>query len=285
VPQKKEKKRFQIPDMSTGGGRSRSRSRSRSRKAPSSTHATPGVAASLKKDVSSTGSDSPLFTLRVAHVLVVYVVLSTGLGWYWHHRVHGVWSPVQILLCFFLGLNFLISLWEVALWRYIEDIEKHYRELQEQYGERRLEACLDFFTAPVTLWEVFSLRYWARVWSTYSLYDPAYSSKKSYGFWIDVGNGHSMLIPSILLCINMTLHWPMSPKVMGVVGIICYYQMFYGCVLYFLQFFANGRHRGKSSFEVALFVGVSNGIWISFPLLGLWACIMLIATNTWQVFM
>lgn len=265
--------------MSSRGSRSRSRSRARERSSSSPSSSKKSNAS--KEEQLATSS---FFTLRVVHLLVIYVVGSTGLGLYLHHRTHDVWNVVQIALCFFLSINFLISWWEVCLWQYIDDIKKEWHQLESRYGDDRFQACLDFFLAPITLSEAFALRTWTRVWATYSLYDPSYSSTKSYGFWIDVGNGHSMLLPSVALCLGMTFQSPLSPLAYGVLGVICYYQMFYGCLLYFLSFFANGRHHGKSALEVGLFVGISNGIWIGFPLLGLWASIMVLAHNNWSIF-
>ena len=39
-------------------------------------------------------------------------------------------------------------------------------------------------------------------------------------------------------------------------------------MVYFLSYVFNGRYRGKPVSEVLLFVGLSNGLWFCFPLLG-----------------
>lgn len=46
-------------------------------------------------------------------------------------------------------------------------------------------------------------------------------------------------------------------------------QEFYGTVIYFLSYVFNERYKGKPVSEVLLFVGLSNGLWFCFPLLGL----------------
>jgi hypothetical protein len=58
----------------------------------------------------------------------------------------------------------------------------------------------------------------------------------------------------------------------------------YGTVLYYLSFFYNGRQRGIPIAEVIGWVGGSNGIWIIFPLIGMYASFQLIQTGTFNVF-
>ena len=53
----------------------------------------------------------------------------------------------------------------------------------------------------------------------------------------------------------------------------------------FFQFFNNGRHKGHSARDVALFVGVSNLTWLVFPLWGLYASIQLILDGSYGVFL
>ena len=223
--------------------------------------------------------------LRAAEVVGLFVVVGTLLPWIWHHAVHGCWNGVQIALTFFSVINILVSFWEIALWRYVDEIGRQFAELKLQYKEDRTRAALDLFVRRVTLSEVFSLRFWTRIWSIYSLYDPSYSDQRSYGFFIDIGNGHTMLLPSALWIVNMTALAPLPPRWLGIVGIICFYQMFYGTVLYFTSFLTNRRYEGKSALEMFLFVVLSNGIWISFPLLGIWASSRLVLDGTFAVFL
>jgi hypothetical protein len=223
--------------------------------------------------------------LRAFEVVSLFVVVGTLVLWIWHHSVHGCWNGVQMALAFFSVINILISFWEIALWRYIDEIGRQYAELQSKYKEDRTRATLDLFVRRLTWGEVFSLRFWTRIWSIYSLYDPSYSDKRSYGFFIDIGNGHTMLLPSLLWIVNMTALAPLAPRWLGIVGIICFYQMFYGTVLYFTSFLTNRRYEGKSALEMFLFVVLSNGIWISFPMLGIWASSRLVLDGTFAVFL
>lgn len=97
---------------------------------------------------------------------------------------------------------------------------------------------------------------------------------------IDIGNGHTSLLPSLLWIANSVLLRPFGPQTLGIIGIISFYQMFYGTLLYFTNFFINKRHHGKTFMEVCLFVGLTNGIWFVFPVLGVWASIQLVLQNS-----
>lgn len=220
---------------------------------------------------------------RVAHFLVLFVGISTCVPIFLHYRTFGVISWYQAALAFFLPLNALISVWEIALGIHINLIKSDYQKLQEKHGKNRMGAVVDFFVRPLSISDIFSLKVWSRVWSTYSLYDPSYSNQESFGFFVDVGNGWTTLIPSLVYLYGMT--FPILPyQVLGAIGLVKFYQEFYGTVIYFLSFFFNKRYQGKSTMEVALFVGVSNGLWFIFPLIGMYCSWMMIQSNTNQIF-
>ena len=218
--------------------------------------------------------------MRWFEIVGAYVVGSTSLVCAWHYASYGCLNSVFVALAFFWCLNGLISLWEIALWRHIDVIEADYKKLKAKHSKNPLRALLDQFVAPMPWSKVFTLRGWTSVWSLYSLYDPSYSDKRSYGFFIDIGNGHSMLLPSFFWLFNVITGGPLSPRWLGILGLICFYQMWYGTVLYFTSFFANKRHHGHTVLEICIFVGVSNGIWFTFPLLGMWASVQLILQDS-----
>jgi len=147
---------------------------------------------------------------------------------------------------------------------------------------------MEFFTYKLpSLFTIFDLKFWSKVWSTYSIYDPSYANKESFGFFVDVGNGWTTIIPSIIWYICITNHdfhkEIFTPFVIGIIGLIKFYQEFYGTCIYFLSFFLNLRHYGKSFFEVFMFVGFSNGLWFFFPLLGMYVSIHLIIHNNYNI--
>jgi hypothetical protein len=221
--------------------------------------------------------------IPTAAVIGLVIVAGTSLHIWLHQRTHGVYDATQIGLAFFLVVNVMISWWEIALFVSQDQIGAEYDAIREPYQGREMAAVAEVFARPVPLLRVLSPRQWTRIWSTYSLFDPGYSDRRSFGYNIDVGNGFTTIIPSILFAFGMTF-WLVSPRVLGIIGIIIFWQMFYGTAVYFFQFFNNGRHRGHSVRDVLLFVGVSNLLWLIFPLLGLWTSAQLILEGSYAVF-
>jgi len=224
--------------------------------------------------------------LTVGLFLILYVgIFGISLPMYIHYSQWNGINIIQILLAFFLVLNYLISLWEIGLGVHIKKIEKDYKQLKEKYKSNQFSAVVDFFNAPLSLHELFSLSFWTKVWSTYSLYDPSYSNKESFGFFIDVGNGWTTGVLSIVALISMTFDLDyISARTIGILTLLKYYQELYGTVLYFLSFFMNERYKGKTISEVLLFVGLSNGLWFFFPLLGIYASLHLIYSDTYAIY-
>ena len=54
-------------------------------------------------------------TLRVFHVILTFVILGTMVPVFLHYKFNGFFSITQAALAFFLALNTLICLWEIAL--------------------------------------------------------------------------------------------------------------------------------------------------------------------------
>ena len=223
--------------------------------------------------------------MQVYHVVVGYVLASTAIPTALHASLHG-FSALQCGLAFFVGLNALICYWEVALAYRIDHIHKAAESLRSRTADTqsaRFAAVGDFFVARCGPRECLSLTFWSRVWSTYAVYDPSYADKTTFGFWIDAGNGHSTLVPSLLWLAGMT--YDLVPaRAFGLVGLVAFYQEFYGTVIYFLTFIANRRYVGKTPFEILLFVGLSNGIWFVAPLVGMWASVACVYADDYGVF-
>ena len=78
--------------------------------------------------------------------------------------------------------------------------------------------------------------------------------------------------------------WPLvSARLVGIVSIIKFYQEFYGTIIYFFSFYLNERYKGKPAAQIALVV-ISNGIWIVFPVLGVYASYQLIMQDDYSLF-
>jgi len=226
--------------------------------------------------------------LRVCHVIAAFVVAATsvpcGVFAALHHAAP---SALFVGLAFFCGLNALICFWELALAYRIRRIERDFRQLRERVAPTprgRLSELAALFTARVApVSQVVSLDLWCRIWSTYALYDPAYANHESFGFWIDVANGHATLVPSALWVVGTTVE-VLPARALGLVSLVAFYQELYGTLIYFAQFVYHRRYRGKSGLEIALFVGLSNGIWIVGPLVGLYASVVLIYDGDFRLF-
>jgi hypothetical protein len=215
--------------------------------------------------------------------IALFVVGLTSLHVWLHLRTHGVFNANQFGLAFFLVVNAMIAWWEIALFVKQNKIRTEYDALREPYRGREMKAVAEVFRRPIPIGRLLAFEEWTWVWSTYSLFDPGYSDRRSFGYNIDVGNGFTTLIPATLFAFGMTFEL-VPARVLGILGVIMFWQMFYGTAVYFFQFFNNGRHKGHRVRDLLLFVGVSNLMWAIFPLWGLWTSTQLIFDGSYAVF-
>jgi hypothetical protein len=200
-----------------------------------------------------------------------------------HRAVHGVVNSFHVLLSVFLAINLLVCIWEVCLLLRIDAIEERYRARSQAAGAGRTQRRgRSFFLSRVPARELGSATLWSRVWSEYAIYDPSYADRRSFGFAIDVGNGFSTGLPSLVFLLGMTFAF-LPPAVLGIVGLLLFYQKFYGTLLYFFTYLFNRRYEGQRLANVLAFVGGINGIWLVFPAVGLYVCVRLIVENRFDV--
>jgi len=183
--------------------------------------------------------------------------------------------PICCLL-FFNNLNIFIAMCEIALGIHIMKVKAEYKELREKYKGKEKSACVAFLFHPLTVAEVFSLQTWTLMWSTYSLYDPSYQNHETFGFFIDFGNGLSTIPPSLMMTYAILFPHQINSFVVGCVGLAMYWQKMYGTIIYLLSFVYNKRYVGFPAMEVAGFVAVINSVWIFFPCIGLYLCILML---------
>eukprot|EP00814_Leptocylindrus_danicus_P011667 CAMPEP_0116017214 /NCGR_PEP_ID=MMETSP0321-20121206/7919_1 /TAXON_ID=163516 /ORGANISM="Leptocylindrus danicus var. danicus, Strain B650" /LENGTH=211 /DNA_ID=CAMNT_0003487373 /DNA_START=29 /DNA_END=664 /DNA_ORIENTATION=- len=197
-------------------------------------------------------------------------------------------SMVTLSVLFFNHLNLFISFCEITLGLHISTIKEDYKMLKEHYKGKEFDACIAFLTFPInSIGELFDgRRVWSKMWSTYSLYDPSYQNYESFGFFIDVGNGWTTILPTTIVDLAIVRPDIMSEYVLlvGCVGIATYWQMMYGALIYYLSYFFNERYVGKSSGEIAGFVGFSNSLWVIFPLVGIYASVRVLDDGDFRVF-
>jgi hypothetical protein len=220
--------------------------------------------------------------MRVYQIVISAIVLGTALPVSLHLRQTGALNLHQGVLAFFLWLNAIIALWEICLYLRIDLIRAQHEDFIARYRGRELDRVKEFFAKRVPLSRVFSPSVWAELWSSYSVFDPAYADRKSFGFFIDIGNGFSTLLPCLLFLYGMTFEL-FSARTLGIVGILVFYQMWYGTVVYLTSYVMNKRYQGHSFSNVALFVGLSNGLWLTFPLWGIAVAISMIESNTYAI--
>lgn len=75
-----------------------------------------------------------------------------------------------------------------------------------------------------------------------------------------------------------------SPQTLGIIGIVMYYQKWYGTIMYLFQFFNNKRYQKLSWPEILLCVLFSNGIWVVFPMIGFYASVTMIYSNSYAIY-
>jgi len=221
--------------------------------------------------------------MRVYQIILVAILVGTAVPVGLHVHVHGAFDAAQAAIAFFLWLNTIIALWELCLFARIDLIEEQHARFVRDYRGRELERVKDFFGSSVPLSKVFSPTTWAELWSTYSIYDESYANRKSFGFFVDVGNGFSTLVPTLLCLYGMTYEL-VPARVLGIVMLLVNYQMWYGTLVYFGSYVFNKRYVGHTKADVALFVGLTNGLWFTFPIFAMFAAVTLIYSDSYAFF-
>jgi hypothetical protein len=221
--------------------------------------------------------------IPVWSAILGFLVLVTGAHVALHYQVHGVFNVHQIVMAFFLVLNLLVNFWELGLYFTADAIREEYLSTKDKFAGRPTDRTDEFFAMRIPLTRLFAFRSWTGIWSSYCLFDPGYSRKGSFGYNIDVGNGFSTVLPATLFGLGMSLEI-VSPQILGMIGIAMFWQMFYGTVVYFFQFFNAGRHIGHTKKDLWLFVGTTNGMWFIFPLWGIALSVQMIFSGTFAIF-
>ena len=221
--------------------------------------------------------------MRVYQVVVFSVVAGTLLPVALHHHVHGGFDLGHFVLAFFLWLNTIIAFWEICLFLRIGHIERQHARFIVDYKGRELDRVKDYFGMKIPLSRIASPTLWAEIWSSYSVFDESYANRKSYGFFIDVGNGFTTLLPSVFSLYALTYEL-IPARALGLLLVVLNYQMWYGTVVYFASFVFNKRYVGHTRMNLALFVGLSNGLWFTLPLWGVYAGIQMVYSNSYAIF-
>lgn len=219
-------------------------------------------------------------TLPCIVYVVLYHALFAGVLAASHVQIHGL-NAVQLVLAVFSAINAWVCVCEISLLVHAGAIRREYLDFDAKLGTGCLPPIFLFQRASLS--QIFSLRYWAAMWSTYSVLDPSYSDSTTFGFCVDVGNGVTTLVPTLLWAAGMT--WPLLPaRVLGAMGVAMYWQEFYGTVLYFFQYVYNRRFDRSPRAHVLGIVVPANAIWLACPAVGMWASYQLIMRGDFSVF-
>ena len=162
--------------------------------------------------------------MKVYQFLILYVLITTAIPVHVHYSEHGLINRYHVLLAFFCSLNALIALWEISLGLHIDYIQTEFKALKAKFRNDNSKAVAYFIMYDMSFFDIINLKFWSKVWSTYSWYDPSYSNRESFGFFVDVGNGWSTLIPSILFTYCMTFDI-ISARAIGIICILKFYHL------------------------------------------------------------
>ncbi len=199
-----------------------------------------------------------------------------------HYALHGVFNVHQLVLAFFLVLNILINFWELGLHRQGDAIRAEYLAHKDQYRGRPMDYVNSVFLRRIPVNQLHHFKHWTGIWSGYCFFDQGYSRRGSLGFNLDVGNGYSTLLPALLFGLGMSIPL-VSPTALGIIGVVIFWQMFYGTALYFFQYFHAGRHKGHTKRDLFLFVFCTNGFWFIFPIWGMLVSIWMIYNESYDI--
>ena len=100
----------------------------------------------------------------------LFVIIPFAPLVYYHHVLHG-FHLLQASLALFCCINVLICWWEIGLFFNRGLIKKQFTAFKRRLGKNQLPSPI-FMFEDVSLVEALGLKYWAYVWSTYSLIDP-----------------------------------------------------------------------------------------------------------------
>ena len=219
------------------------------------------------------------FLLPFGAWISLYLVVTVGATVAAHYAVHGVVNGWHVMIAAFLFINLMNCWLEISLGANIGLLEYWHHD-PEGRAERPPAGVL---ADPMTLREAISMRPWVRNMSEYVYYDPSYANRRSYGFWADVGNGYVTLIPTIFFLVGMTAGM-VSPVVLGIVGVMMFYQKTYCTSVYFVAYIFNRYYEGRRLGKVIGVVGGTNLVWVIFPALAVYASIRLILENSYAIF-
>lgn len=208
---------------------------------------------------------------------------------YAHTQLYG-FSLSNTLILWFLVINLWICVWELALYYRFGKLSRDHEARNKigfydySLGPQRLNAIRAkvpwTLMTPTSLGNLCSLEYWANIWLEYGRYDDAYvKNPETFQYNIDVMNGHSTVLPCLLLLTSMFTP-VFSPEITGIIGAMSLYQKWYGTLVYLFVFHNCKKGKHLSYAEYIFAVLATNGVWFTVPLLGIYQCAQMVLTQS-----
>ena len=108
--------------------------------------------------------------VKAIFYVATFVAAPTLLLVHQHTQLHG-FNLVQALLALFCAINVMICWWELGLYYNRKLIKSQYNAFRKRLEKHEMPSPMFMFDE-VSMWEALTLKFWAYVWSTYSLMDP-----------------------------------------------------------------------------------------------------------------
>lgn len=214
--------------------------------------------------------------------MIVFIASLAGATVWNHFRIHGSFGWTFVVIAVFLSLNLLICYWELVLLFCAKKVFAESEVLYRDSINDKPKPMADFMRARVGLRDVFTPSFWTQPWSAYSLFDGSYCDKRTFGYTVDVSNGLSTLIPSIIVHLGLTWQF-CDARVLGILALAMFYQMAYGTVVYWLSFGITGRYKLLTFRENLLYIAGCNVPWFLLGSIGIYAAIRMILDNSYAV--
>ncbi len=215
------------------------------------------------------------------HIALVIALLALpGVGIRYH--IHGDFNVVHAVFSLFFSTNLLICYWEMCLFfrrNYIAARSEYWHGRREETGRT---PAVEFLTTRVPLTRMLSPMVWADAWATYSLIDPSYPDRETFGFNVDIGNGFVTPVPTLVLYAAYTVDF-LPAIVAGIIGAMLFWQWVFGSSMYWVSFFVAGRQRHVTRGELYAYVVAPNSVWVLIPALGLYVSVRLILDGSYGV--
>ena len=227
-----------------------------------------------------TGRLKPAMPAMLIIVLVISVLTLAGVGARFAYSAD--FNLSHAVLTLFFVINLLICYWEWCLFVERDYIEQRAEFWRERWKETDRAPPIDFLFARVPLSKLLSTPIWADVWAAYCHIDSSYADRRTYGYNVDVGNGLTTPLPSLVLFVAYT-YLALPAQVAGIIGAMMFWQLMYATSVYWISFFIGKRHRRIRRRDLCIYILALNSPWIVCPLFGLWVSVRLVIDGNYSV--